>query len=168
MGFTIPAAIGAKLACPDRQVIGIAGDGDFLQTMQELAAAVMANTAVVIVILDNQGWISIKFGQTNTFGRATMVDFLKPDGSLYRIDYRAIGSAFGIPSQHVSRPDEIGPAIKAALAADGPALIAIEVARDFPDAALERTGWWDIPVPERHSERRKANLNARAEEQHLG
>lgn len=168
MGFTVPAAIGAALAQPGRQVIGIAGDGDFLQTMQELAAAVMADVPIVIVILDNQGWISIKFGQTNTFGRATMVDFLRPDGSLYRIDYQAIGAAFGIPAAHVTQPSDVAPAIRVALASGGPALVAIDVARDFPDAALERTGWWDVPVPERHAERRAANQAARAEEQHLG
>ena len=168
MGFTVPAAIGVKLAQPERQVLGIAGDGDFLQTMQEIAAAVMADTPIVIVILDNQGWISIKFGQINTFGRPAMVDFVRPDGSLYRIDYRAIGKAFGISAQHVTQPADVAPAVRTALASGGPALVAIDVARDFPDAALERTGWWDIPVPERHAERRAANLAARAEEQHLG
>ena len=66
MGFTLPAAIGAKLARPDRQVLGIAGDGDFLQTMQELATAAMLDLPVVFVVLNNSGWISIKGGQART------------------------------------------------------------------------------------------------------
>ena len=63
MGFTLPAAIGAQLAQPDAQVLAICGDGDFLQTMQELATAAMLGSPVCTVVLDNSGWISIKGGQ---------------------------------------------------------------------------------------------------------
>ena len=59
MGFTLPAAIGAQLALPDREVFAICGDGDFLQTLLELATAVMAGAPVCAVVLDNAGWISI-------------------------------------------------------------------------------------------------------------
>lgn len=69
MGFTLPAAIGCQLAAPDRQVVAICGDGDFLQSMQELAAAVMLGVPVCTVILDNSGWISIKGGQQTFFAQ---------------------------------------------------------------------------------------------------
>ncbi len=165
MGFTVPAAIGASLAAPGRQVLGIAGDGDFLQTMQELATAAMLDVRVVFVVLNNSGWMSIKGGQTNFFGRTAFVDFLRPDGSVYSPDYRAIGEAFGLHAEHVSRPEEVAPAIQRALSRGGPALVAIDVAREGPDSGLDKTGWWDVPVPETHPEQHAAQAAGRAEEQ---
>jgi acetolactate synthase-1/2/3 large subunit len=165
MGFTLPAAIGAKLGRPDRQVLGISGDGDFLQTMQELAAAAMLDLPVVFVVLNNSGWISIKGGQTNFFGRSAAVDFLRRDGSVYSPDYGAIGAAFGLHTEHVDHPDAVRPAVERALAVDGPAFVAIDVARDFPDAGLDKTGWWDAPVPDFHPEQHAAQLAGREEEQ---
>jgi acetolactate synthase-1/2/3 large subunit len=165
MGFTLPAAIGAKLARPDRQVLGIAGDGDFLQTMQELAAAAMLDLPVVFVVLNNSGWLSIKGGQANFFGRTAATDFLRSDGSVYSPDYRAIGDAFGLHTEYVDHPDAVRAAVERALAADSPALVAIDVARDFPDAGLDKTGWWDAPVPEFHAEQHAAQLAGREEEQ---
>ncbi len=165
MGFTVPAAIGAKLARPDRQVIGIAGDGDFLQTMQELASIAILGLPVVIVVLDNSGWMSIKGGQRAFFGRTASTDFLKRDGSLYSPDYRAIGAAFGLPSEHVDQPDALRPAIERALALDGPAFVAVSVGREA-EHALDKTGWWDAPVPESHPEQYARQLEGRAEEQH--
>ena len=167
MGFTVPAAIGASLAAPDRQVVAIAGDGDFLQTMQELATAAMLDVPVCFVILDNSGWLSIKGGQLSFFGRTAVTDFLRRDGSVYRPDYRSIGQAFGLHAQHVTHPDEVCAAVAQALAVDGPSLVAVDVAREFPDAGLDKTGWWDAPVPEYHPEQRQAQLAGRAEEQHL-
>jgi acetolactate synthase-1/2/3 large subunit len=165
MGFTVPAAIGAKLGRPDRQVLGIAGDGDFLQTMQELATAAMLDLPIVFVVLNNSGWISIKGGQASFFGRTAAVDFLRRDGSVYSPDYRAIGAAFGLHAEHVDHPDGVRSAVDRALAVDGPALVAIDVARDFPDAGLDKTGWWDAPVPEFHREQHAAQAAGRAEEQ---
>ncbi len=164
MGFTVPAAIGAKLGQPDRQVIGIAGDGDFLQTMQELATAAILGLPVVFVVLDNSGWMSIKGGQRSFFGRTAATDFLKPDGSLYSPDYRAIGAAFGLHAEHVNEPDAVRPAVERALANDGPALVAISVGRDA-EHGLDKTGWWDAPVPEFHEQQYAAQLEGRAEEQ---
>ncbi len=167
MGFTLPAAIGCQLAAPDRQVVAICGDGDFLQSMQELAAAVMLGVPVCTVILDNSGWISIKGGQQTFFGRTAATDFLRPDGSLYSPDYAAIGRAFGLHAEHVDDPANVRPAIDRALASGGPSLVAITVSRDLADAGPDKTGWWDVPVPERHPDQRAAQLAGRAEEQHL-
>ncbi|HET9877998.1 MAG TPA: thiamine pyrophosphate-binding protein, partial [Candidatus Limnocylindria bacterium] len=89
MGFTLPAAIGAQLARPDAQVLAVCGDGDFLQTMQELAAVAMLGVPVCTVVLDNSGWISIKGGQEAHFGRSTMTDFVR-DGRPYSPDFEAI------------------------------------------------------------------------------
>ena len=165
MGFTVPGAIGAALGQPGRQVIGIAGDGDFLQTVQELAAAEMLDIPVVFVVLDNSGWMSIKGGQHSFFGRTAKTDFLRRDGSLYSPDYRAIGAAFGLHAEHVDHPDAVRPAVERALTHGGPALVAVTVGREA-EHALDKTGWWDAPVPEFHPEQHASQLAGRAEEQH--
>ncbi|HEV8698199.1 MAG TPA: thiamine pyrophosphate-dependent enzyme, partial [Candidatus Limnocylindrales bacterium] len=167
MGFTLPAAIGARLAAPDRQVVAIAGDGDFLQTMQELAAAAMLDTPVCVVVLDNSGWMSIKGGQQTFFGRTAATDFLKRDGSSYSPDYAAIGHAFGLNAEQVNDPSDVCPAVARALATGGPSLVAIKVSRDLADAGPDKTGWWDVPISEQHPEQRDAQLAGRAGEQHL-
>ena len=104
MGFDLPAAIGAQLAQPDRQVLAVCGDGDFLQTMQELQAAVLAGTPVCTVVLDNSGWISIKGGQESFFGRSAWTDFMTPDGSIYSPDFAAIGAGVRDPCRAGRRP----------------------------------------------------------------
>ncbi len=166
MGFTLPAAIGAQLAEPDGQVLAICGDGDFLQTMQELATAAMLDSPVCTVILNNSGWISIKGGQDAFFGRTAITDFLRSDGSLYSPDYVAIGRAFGIESVGVDDPADVKPAVERALASRGPALVVINVERDLATAGPDKTGWWDVPVPESHAEQRARQDEGRAEEQH--
>jgi acetolactate synthase-1/2/3 large subunit len=166
MGFTLPAAIGAQLALPERQVLAVCGDGDFLQTMQELQAAVLAGTPVCTVILDNSGWISIKGGQQSFFGRSAWTDFLTPDGSIYSPDFQAIGAAFGIHSEAATDPDEVEPAVRRALASGGPSLVHVKVDRDLAVAGPDKTGWWDAPSPPNHPEQHARWLAGRAEEQH--
>jgi len=166
MGFTLPAAIGAQLAAPDRQVLAICGDGDFLQTMQELATAAMLDSPVCTVILNNSGWISIKGGQDTFFGRTAITDFLRSDGTPYSADFVAIGRGFGIDAVGVHDPAEVRPAVERALASRGPALVVIEVERDLALAGPDKTGWWDVPVPESHPEQRAMQAEGRAEEQH--
>lgn len=165
MGFTLPAAIGAQLAQPDRQVVAICGDGDFLQTMQELAVAAMLDLPVLTVVLNNCGWGSIKGGQLANFGRSLAVDFMKKDGSAYTPDYAAVARGFGLHAETVHEPGDVGPAVRRALASGGPALLEVTVARDGPTSGTAKTGWWDVPIPEYHEERRRAYLAEKAEEQ---
>jgi acetolactate synthase-1/2/3 large subunit len=164
MGFTLPAAIGAQLARPNAQVLAICGDGDFLQTMQELAAAAMLGTPVCTVVLDNSGWISIKGGQQHHFGRTAMTDFTR-NGAPYSPDFAAIGRAFDVHTESAHEPAAVRPAIERALASGGPSLVHVRVERDLAVAGPDKTGWWDVPVPEgrpAHDEQ----LRGRAEQQH--
>jgi acetolactate synthase-1/2/3 large subunit len=166
MGFELPAAIGAQLAHPGRQVLAIAGDGSFMQSMQELAAAAMLDMPVCTVILDNSGWISIKGGQDSYFGRTTATDFIRR-GELYSPDFREIGAAFGLHSEHVNDPNDVCPAVKRALASGGPSVVVVTVDRDLEHAGPDKTGWWDVPIPETHPEQRREQLEGRAQEQQL-
>jgi acetolactate synthase-1/2/3 large subunit len=165
MGFTLPAAIGAQLAEPDRQVLAVCGDGDFLQTMQELQAAVLAGTPVCVVVLDNSGWISIKGGQQTFFGRSAWTDFVTPDGSVYSPDFAAIGRAFGIHAEHAATPQEVGLAVGRALASGGPSLVHVSVDRNLAVAGPDKTGWWDAPSPANHPEEHARWRAGVAEEQ---
>ncbi|HET7686505.1 MAG TPA: thiamine pyrophosphate-binding protein [Candidatus Limnocylindria bacterium] len=163
MGFTLPAAIGAQLARPEAQVLALCGDGDFLQTMQELATAAMLGTPVCTVVLDNSGWISIKGGQQAHFGRTAATDFLR-HGEPYSPDYAAIGRAFGVHTASAHEAAEVRPAVERALASGGPSLVHVRVDRELAVAGPDKTGWWDVPVPEGrpvHDEQRRG----RAEEQ---
>jgi len=166
MGFTLPAAIGAQLAQPDRQVLAVCGDGDFLQTMQELQAAVLAGTPVCVVVLDNSGWISIKGGQQTFFGRTAWTDFTTPDGSLYSPDFGAIARAFGIHAERPEAPEDVAPAVRRAIASGGPSLVHVKVNRDLAVAGPDKTGWWDAPSPVNHPEQHERWLAGVAEEQH--
>jgi acetolactate synthase I/II/III large subunit len=166
MGFELPAAIGAQLAHPDRQVLSVSGDGSFLQTMQELQSAVLAGTPICAVILDNSGWISIKGGQETFFGRAAWTDFLTPDGSVYSPDFAAIGAAFGLHAESIEDPAEVAPAVGRALGSRGPSLVHIKVDRDLAMAGPDKTGWWDAPSPEYHPDQRARWAEGVAEEQH--
>jgi len=165
MGFTVPAAIGAKLAQPDRTVVGIAGDGDFMQTMQEMATAAMLDMPVLFVVLNNSGWISIKGGQLANFGRTAMVDFKRTNGSIYSPAFAEVARNFGLHAEKVEDPTEIGGAVKRALASQGPALLEITVARDYPQAGATKAGWWDAPVPAYRPKQRQEYLEGMKEEQ---
>ncbi|MDE3094657.1 MAG: thiamine pyrophosphate-binding protein [Chloroflexota bacterium] len=165
MGFTVPAAIGAKLAQPQRQVAGVAGDGDFMQTMQEMATAAMLDLPVLFVVLNNAGWISIRGGQMATFGRHFATEFARKDGSAYTPDFAAAARAFGLHAERIDQPQDLRPAVARALATHGPALVEVTVARSAPEASLTKTGWWDVPVPEYLPERRAQYERERAEEQ---
>lgn len=166
MGFTLPAAIGAQLAHPDREVLAICGDGDFLQSMQELQTAVLAGTPVCVIVLDNSGWISIKGGQETFFGRHAWTDFLTPDGSIYSPDFAAIGRAFGIHADHIVDPAEVEGAVRRALASGGPSLVHMVVDRELAVAGPDKTGWWDAPSPAYERERHARWQAGVAEEQH--
>jgi acetolactate synthase-1/2/3 large subunit len=164
MGFTLPAAIGAQLARPDAQVLAVCGDGDFLQTMQELSTAAILGVPVCAVVLDNSGWISIKGGQEAHFGRSTVTDFMR-DGQPYSPDFEAIGRAFGIHAERATEPSQVRAAVERAFASGGPSLVHVPVDRDLAVAGPDKTGWWDVPVPKGRPAY-DDQLAGRAEEQH--
>ncbi len=165
MGFTLPAALGAKLAAPDRQVVGLVGDGDFMMHMQELSTAVRYNLPVVIIILNNKGWISIRDLQMAAYGEqmAFATDFMKDDDE-YSAPLAEIARSFGCHGQRISRADEIEPAVRAALQSEGPAVIEVMVNREFPYTGTPAVGWWDVPVPGYLAELRARYESERGEE----
>lgn len=151
MGYTLPAAIGAQLAQPDRPVIGFAGDGDLQQTIQELAVAAELGTPIVIACLNNTGWLSIRDFQRGMFGegRAFSVEFRSRKGDrLMPVDYVAIAKAFNCEAERVSEAGEIAGAMERALSSGGPYLVEFDLSRVPQDTEGINAGHWDLPKPE--------------------
>ena len=96
MGWAVPAAIGAKLGAPDRTVVCVLGDGDFLMTAQEIGLCVTNDIPVVFVVQNNSGFMSIRGGQRKQTDRHIGTEFNRPDGTPYSPDYQALGEAFGL------------------------------------------------------------------------
>ena len=165
MGFTLPAAIGAKLAAPQQQVVGVTGDGDFLMTIQELATAVQYDVPVVVCVLNNMGWQSIRDLQIAAFGRERVLatEFTR-EGEPYTPHFADIARAFGCHSQRIESAEEVGPALARAFASGRPSVIEGPVNREYPVSGGLVTGWWDVPVPAYLKERREKYERERSEE----
>jgi acetolactate synthase-1/2/3 large subunit len=165
MGWTVPAALGAKLAAPDRQVVGLMGDGDFLMTAQELATAVQYDIPAIYVVANNMGWIAIRDLQAAVYGeeRALGAEFLKGTVPVSP-NLTALARAFGCYAEQVSAPGEVRPALERALAAKAPAVVEVMVERKYPLSGSPAVGWWDVPVPTYLAKKRARYEQERAEE----
>ncbi len=121
MGFELPAAIGAKIGCPDKVVWSIAGDGGFQMTIQELATMAQEKTAVKIAIMNNgylgmvRQWQDLFYNKRYVATKLSCPDFMK------------IAEAYGIPGLNVKRKEEVVLAIERAMSEPGPFLINFEV-----------------------------------------
>lgn len=121
MGHAFPAALGAKVAFPDRQVISVSGDGCFLMTGQELATAVQHNINVVAIVINDRCLTGIAALQDAHYqGRRMAVDLVNPD-------FVRLAESFGAIGLRVNNADEFKPALRKALQAEKPALIEIVV-----------------------------------------
>ncbi len=150
MGYTLPAAIGAKLARPEVPVVGFAGDGDLQQTIQELAVAAETGAAVIIACLNNTGWLSIRDFQRGMFGedRGFSTEFRSRKGDqLMPVDFVQIAKAFNCGAELVTTPQQVAGAIGRAMASDGPYLIEFQLSRDPADTEGVNVGHWDLPRP---------------------
>jgi thiamine pyrophosphate-dependent acetolactate synthase large subunit-like protein len=118
LGFALPAALGAKIAFPERQAVAVCGDGGFLFTAQELATAVQYGLDVVVLIFNDSSYGSIARLQKAHFGKAFAADLVNPD-------FVRLAEAFGAWAARASTPQELGSALGAALRAHQPALIEV-------------------------------------------
>ena len=166
MGWAVPAALGAKLACPDRQVVCVLGDGDFLMSLQEMATAAMNGIAVVFVVQNNSGYMSIRGGQRKITGRHIASEFNRgANGEPYSPRFHEVARSFGLESWRVDDAGDLGKAFTAALSCGGPALVEVITSRDAAGPFVP--GWWDFPSPAYYTKEQADYAAARAEEQHL-
>lgn len=116
MANAMPQAIGAQLGAPDRQVIALCGDGGFTMLMGELLTAAGLGVPVKLMVFNNSTLGMVRAEMQVAGYPAFGTDVRNPD-------FGAVARAAGIHGQRVERPDDIRPAISAALDHDGPALI---------------------------------------------
>jgi len=128
MGFAFPAAMGAKLARPERQVLCLVGDGDFSQCMQDVETAMREKIKVIVVVFNDSSFSSVKLLQQRQFGRNIGVDFLNTN-------FAKFAEIYGARGFRVERPEQFKPALQASFEEDRPCVIDVLV-----DEA-EKTGY---------------------------
>jgi acetolactate synthase-1/2/3 large subunit len=141
MGFSPAAAIGAKLAAPDRTVIGLVGDGGLMSVIGALTTAVELNVPVLWLLFNNYCFSTIRTVGTTYFNNTYGTEFTRPDGTPYNPDFVMMAKAFGIAANLVEEPNELASALRIALAANAPYLLEVRTRGDVP---MPRTGYWDI------------------------
>jgi acetolactate synthase-1/2/3 large subunit len=124
MGYGLPAAMGAALAQPGREVWAIVGDGGLQMTMQEMMTVVQEEIPLKIAVLDNH-----KLGMIRQW-QELVYDGNYHSSHLLGPDWVALATAFGIKALRVQSPDEVEAAVASARAFDGPVLIDFEMAAE--------------------------------------
>lgn len=123
MGYDLPAAIGAAQAAGGRRVVCFAGDGSLQMNIQELQTLATLGLDVLIVLIDNGGYLSIRQTHENFFGRIVGAT---PESGVEFPDFARVAAAYGLDAVSVATPADL-PALDAALARRGPTLIAARV-----------------------------------------
>jgi acetolactate synthase-1/2/3 large subunit len=119
MGYGTPAAVAAKLMFPERQIVAFAGDGCFMMNGQEFATAVRHNLPIVVIVVDNGMYGTIRMHQEREYpGRVSGTALANPD-------FAALARAYGGHGERVERTEEFAPAFARATASGKPALIHI-------------------------------------------
>jgi len=117
MGYGVPAAVGAKRIQPNSPVVVFAGDGDFLMNGQEFATAVQYDLPILVVLLDNGMYGTIRMHQEREYpGRVSATMLKNPD-------FAAYAKAFGGYGERVETTEEFGPALERALTSSKPAIL---------------------------------------------
>ena len=130
MGYGYPAAVAAKLAQPQRTVLALCGDGDYLMTGQEIATAVQFGANFVALVVNNGSYGTIRMHQEREYpGRVYGTDLRNPD-------FAAYARAFGAHGETVERTADFAPAYQRAVASGKPALIELKI---DPDAITPAT-----------------------------
>lgn len=121
MGFGLPAAIGAKIAEPERDVVLFTGDGGFQMTMQELGMIMEYNVKLKIVILNNNFLGNVRQWQHLFFnGRFSATPMINPD-------FATLASSYGIAAEDVAHRDNLEEAVKRMVSHDGPYLLNVNI-----------------------------------------
>ncbi len=139
MGFGPAAALGVKLAQPDRAVVALIGDGAFGSNPSVVATAMEAGLGVVWLVMDNAAFGTIA-GLTNMHYGWEFGCLFEADGERYRTDFAQIAKGYGADGVFIRSADELGPALSAALASGRPTVIQAPM----ENAPTPTPGHWDI------------------------
>ena len=154
MGYEIAGGVGVKMACPDRDVFVMVGDGSYLMMAQELVTAVQEKLKVIVVLVQKHGFASIgalsegvgaqRFGTSYRF-RSEETGRL--DGEKLPVDLASNAESLGVVVHRVATVEELKPALrKAKEHQGGPVMVHVETDPLVP--APDSASWWDVPVSE--------------------
>jgi 3D-(3,5/4)-trihydroxycyclohexane-1,2-dione acylhydrolase (decyclizing) len=151
MGYEVAGGIGVRMACPDRDVFVMVGDGSYLMMATELATAVQEGVKIITVLVQNHGYASIgslseslgsqRFG---TRYRYRNPESGRLDGDVLPVDLAANAASFGLEVIRTATAAEFADAVKAAKAAEHACVIYVET--DPLVGAPDSQAWWDVPV----------------------
>ena len=151
MGYEIAAAFGAKLACPDKEVYAMVGDGSFMMLHSEIVTSIQEKKKINIVLFDNMSFgcinnlqMSNGMGSLGTEFRFRNEQTNKLDGKLMRIDYAKIAEGYGAKAYRVTTVEELREAIEDAKKQDVTTLIDIKVLPKTMTDGYE--SWWRVGV----------------------
>jgi acetolactate synthase-1/2/3 large subunit len=117
MGYGVPAAIAGKLRAPERPVVALAGDGDFLMNGQELATAVQHGADILVLVIDNGAYGTIRMHQEREYPARLS------GTTLHNPDFATLGRAYGCWAETVEKTEDFAPALDRALAEPGVRLL---------------------------------------------
>ncbi len=120
MGFSVPGAIAAKLALPDRKVLAATGDGAFLMNSQELETAIRENVPITVLIWEDGAYGLIEWKMDLELGRSSNIAFGNPD-------FVAYAESFGAKGYRVTSADELLPTLRKALSDNGVSVVTVPV-----------------------------------------
>jgi acetolactate synthase-1/2/3 large subunit len=136
MGYGFPAAIGAKLACPNQEVVCIDGDGSFQMTMSELATVIHEKIKVVVIIINNyylgmvRQWQELFYKErysasclTVEGGNRTKDNEPDPRKMKYVPDFVKLAEAYGAKGMRLYKAEEVRPALEMALSSEVPVVL---------------------------------------------
>jgi len=146
MGYEICGGVGAKLACPDREVVVMVGDGSYMMMNSDVATAVSMGLQLTIVVLDNAGFSCINRLQMAT-GGANFNNLLKDTyhQGLAQIDFAGHARAMGAYAVHVDDIGGLKQAVQAARSRQGVSVVVIDT---DPLACSPGGAYWEVEVPE--------------------
>ncbi|MFE6195504.1 3D-(3,5/4)-trihydroxycyclohexane-1,2-dione acylhydrolase (decyclizing) [Streptomyces sp. NPDC057838] len=155
MGYEIPAAIGVKLAAPDRPVWALVGDGTYLMMPTEIVTAVQEGVAIKVLIIQNHGYASIGGLSESVGGErfGTAYRYPAEDGSYtgrpLPVDLAANAASLGMRVLRAKTVRDLREALAEARAADTPTCVYVETqTADTVSGAPPAQAWWDVPVAE--------------------
>ncbi len=154
MGYEIAGGVGVRMACPDRDVFVMVGDGSYLMMSQELVTAVQEHLKIIVVLVQNHGFASIgalseslgsqRFGTAYCYRNP---ESGRLDGDRLPVDLAANAESLGVHVLRAANVDELRTALeKAKQHEDGPVLVHVET--DPLVSGPSSEAWWDVPVSE--------------------
>ncbi|MGW5153276.1 3D-(3,5/4)-trihydroxycyclohexane-1,2-dione acylhydrolase (decyclizing) [Rhodococcus koreensis] len=150
MGYEVAGGIGAKMACPDRDVFIMVGDGSYLMMATELVTAVQENVKVIVVLVQNHGFASIGSLSESLGSQRFGTDYRyrgdngRLDGDILPVDLAANAASLGADVIRANTAAEFADAVKVAKTSDKTTVIHVET--DPRIAAPDSESWWDVPV----------------------